>query len=151
MRRRGGRREFLGAFKQFVGLQVFIYGLRWPKFLGREIWAHEKPYPRHSPRVFYVCITSFSRVSRPGPERRGSWLYASPMDLESNYEIARTVEFIHSRNFTRVALQVTETQKEKKQNKQKKKIPINPGKTSHVWIVRLVSEKTKKKILSLLC
>ncbi|XP_062174033.1 uncharacterized protein LOC133879473 [Alnus glutinosa] len=27
------------------------------------------------------------------------------MDLESNYEIARTAEFIHSRNFTRVALQ----------------------------------------------
>jgi hypothetical protein len=40
------------------------------------------------------------------------------MDLESNYEIARTAEFIHSRNFTRVALQVTETQKEKKTKKE---------------------------------
>ena len=28
------------------------------------------------------------------------------MDLQSNYEIAPTADFIYSRNFTRVALQV---------------------------------------------
>jgi hypothetical protein len=43
----------------------------------------------------YVFITSFSRGARQRPEGGGSWVYASTMDLESNYEIARTAEFIH--------------------------------------------------------
>ena len=43
------------------------------------------------------------------------------MDLESNYEIAPTADFIYSRNFTRVALQVTLNKPPKKKEKRKKR------------------------------
>ena len=39
------------------------------------------------------------------------------MDLESNYEIAPTADFIYSRNFTKVALQVTLNKPPKKKKK----------------------------------
>ena len=42
------------------------------------------------------------------------------MDLESNYEIAPTADFIYSRNFTRVALQVTLNKPPKKKKEKKK-------------------------------
>ena len=39
------------------------------------------------------------------------------MDLESNYEIAPTADFIYSRNFTKVTLQVTLNKPPKKKKK----------------------------------
>ena len=64
------------------------------------------------------------------------------MDLESNYEIAPTADFIYSRNFTRVALQVAMNKPPKK----KKKIPKTLEIISRFLILCLVSEKTKRKI-----
>ena len=41
------------------------------------------------------------------------------MDLESNYKIAPIADFIYSRNFTRVALQVMLNKPPKKKKKKK--------------------------------
>ena len=46
------------------------------------------------------------------------------MDLESNYEIAPTADFIYSYNFTRVALQVTLNKPPKKKMKPPKTLEI---------------------------
>ena len=64
------------------------------------------------------------------------------MDLESNYEIAPTINFIYSYSFTRVALQVTLNKTPKKKIKLPKTLEI----ISHFLILCLVSKKTKRKI-----
>ena len=66
------------------------------------------------------------------------------MDLESNYEIAPTADFIYSRNFTRVALQVMLNKPPKK--KKFLKLPKTLEIISRFLILCLVSEKTKRKI-----
>ena len=66
------------------------------------------------------------------------------MDLESNYEIAPTADFIYSRNFTGVALlQVTLNKPPKKK---KMKLPKTLEIISCFLILCLVSKKTKRKI-----
>ena len=67
------------------------------------------------------------------------------MDLESNYEIAPTADFIYSRNFTRVALQVA-LNKPPKKKKKKMKLPKSLEIISLFLILCLVSKKTKRKI-----
>ena len=66
------------------------------------------------------------------------------MDLESNYEIAPTSDFIYSHNFTKVTLQVM-------LNKPPNiyiymKLPKTLEIISRFLILCLVSEKTKRKI-----
>jgi hypothetical protein len=67
-----------------------------------------------------VLRGSRQRPEGGGLEEAAGFTLRPAMDLESNYEIARTAEFIHSRNFARVALQVTETTHTKKKKKKKK-------------------------------
>ena len=67
------------------------------------------------------------------------------MDLEFNYEIAPTADFIYSRNFTRVALQVT-LNKPLPKKKKKMKLPKTLEIISRFLILCLVSEKAKRKI-----
>ena len=65
------------------------------------------------------------------------------MDLESNYEIAPIADFIYSRNFTRVALQVMLNKPPKKK---KMKLPKALEIISCFLILCLVFKKTKRKI-----
>ena len=64
------------------------------------------------------------------------------MDLESNYEIAPTSDFIYSHNFTKVALQVMLNKPPNIYMKLPKTLEI----ISRFLILYLVSEKTKRKI-----
>ena len=66
------------------------------------------------------------------------------MDLESNYKIAPIADFIYSRNFTRVALQVMLNKPPKK--KKILKLPKTLEIISRFLILCLVSKKTKRKI-----
>ena len=67
------------------------------------------------------------------------------MDLESNYEIAPTADFIYSRNFTRVTLQVA-LNKPPPPKKKEKKLPKTLEIMSRFLILCLVFKKTKRKI-----
>ena len=54
--------------------------------------------------IYFFTAEAWERAAASSP---------SPMELESNYEIALTADFIRSRNFTRVALQVRLAAKKK--------------------------------------
>lgn len=98
-------------------------------------WRHV--HPLH----VYIRNNSLLAVA----EAAASSIWSSAMDLESNYEIAPTADFIYSRNFTRVALQVT-LNKPPNQKKKKMELPKTLEIFSRFLILCLVSEKTKRKI-----